>query len=45
MLGRKKRRFFFLLLGCGLGELGLKVLRYGLPIHKIFRGPGRYDWE
>jgi beta-glucosidase/6-phospho-beta-glucosidase/beta-galactosidase len=26
-------------------ELGLKVLRYGLPIHRVFRGPGNYDWE
>ena len=25
-------------------ELGLKVLRYGLPYHKIHLGPGRYDW-
>ena len=26
-------------------ELGLKVLRYGLPIHRIYLGPGKYDWE
>ena len=26
-------------------DLGLKVLRYGLPIHKVFLGPGRYDWS
>ena len=26
-------------------DLGLKVLRYGLPIHRIFLGPGKYDWE
>ena len=26
-------------------ELGLRVLRYGLPIHRVFRGPGHYDWE
>ena len=26
-------------------ELGLKVLRYGLPIHKTFLGPGKYDWS
>jgi beta-glucosidase/6-phospho-beta-glucosidase/beta-galactosidase len=26
-------------------ELGLLVLRYGLPIHKIFIAPGKYDWE
>lgn len=26
-------------------DLGLKVLRYGLPIHRIYLGPDRYDWE
>jgi len=26
-------------------EMGLKVLRYGLPYYKIHLGPGRYDWE
>ena len=26
-------------------ELGLKVLRYGLPYHRIHLGPGKYDWE
>jgi len=26
-------------------ELGLKVLRYGLPLHRIHLGPGRYDWS
>ena len=25
-------------------DLGLKVLRYGLPYHKTHLGPGRYDW-
>ncbi len=25
-------------------ELGLKVLRYGLPYYRIHRGPGKYDW-
>ena len=25
-------------------DLGLRVLRYGLPIHRLFLGPGRYDW-
>ncbi len=25
--------------------LGLKVLRYGLPIHNVYLGAGRYDWE
>ncbi|MBE9462648.1 family 1 glycosylhydrolase [Dyadobacter subterraneus] len=27
-----------------VNELGLKVLRYGLPYHKIHLGPGKYDW-
>ncbi len=26
-------------------ELGLKVLRYGLPYYRIHRGPGDYDWS
>ena len=26
-------------------EMGLRVLRYGLPYHKIHLGPDRYDWE
>ena len=26
-------------------ELGLKVLRYGLPYYRMHRGPGDYDWE
>lgn len=26
-------------------ELGLKVLRYGLPIHRVWLGPGKFDWE
>ncbi len=26
-------------------DLGLKVLRYGLPYYKVNRGHGRYDWE
>ncbi|CAA9537263.1 MAG: GH1 [uncultured Sphingomonadaceae bacterium] len=26
-------------------DMGLKVLRYGLPIHRVYLGPGRYDWE
>jgi beta-glucosidase/6-phospho-beta-glucosidase/beta-galactosidase len=26
-------------------DLGLKVLRYGLPYYKTHLGPGRYDWE
>ncbi len=26
-------------------ELGIQVLRYGLPYHRTHLGPGRYDWE
>jgi len=26
-------------------ELGLRVLRYGLPYHRVHLGPGRYDWS
>jgi beta-glucosidase/6-phospho-beta-glucosidase/beta-galactosidase len=26
-------------------DMGLKVLRYGLPYYKIHKGPGEYDWE
>lgn len=26
-------------------ELGLKVLRYGLPYYRMHLGPGRFDWE
>jgi beta-glucosidase/6-phospho-beta-glucosidase/beta-galactosidase len=26
-------------------ELGVRYLRYGLPIHRVFVGPGRYDWS
>jgi beta-glucosidase/6-phospho-beta-glucosidase/beta-galactosidase len=26
-------------------ELGLRVLRYGPPIHRTWLGPGHYDWE
>jgi beta-glucosidase/6-phospho-beta-glucosidase/beta-galactosidase len=26
-------------------ELGLRHLRYGPPLHRTFRGPGRFDWE
>ncbi|MBC7940003.1 MAG: glycoside hydrolase family 1 protein [Chitinophagaceae bacterium] len=25
--------------------MGLKVLRYGLPYHRMHRGIGRYDWD
>ena len=26
-------------------DLGLKYLRYGLPLYRTFLGPGKYDWE
>ena len=26
-------------------EMGLRVLRYGLPYYSIHKGPGRYDWS
>jgi beta-glucosidase/6-phospho-beta-glucosidase/beta-galactosidase len=26
-------------------ELGIRVLRYGPPLHLSWRGPGRYDWS
>jgi len=26
-------------------ELGLRVLRYGLPLHRIYLGPDKFDWE
>jgi beta-glucosidase/6-phospho-beta-glucosidase/beta-galactosidase len=26
-------------------DMGLKVLRYGLPYYRIHVGPGKYDWE
>ncbi len=26
-------------------EMGLKVLRYGLPYYKIHKGQGKYDWS
>ncbi|MGI4879916.1 MAG: family 1 glycosylhydrolase, partial [Janthinobacterium lividum] len=26
-------------------DMGLRALRYGLPIHRIFLGPGKYDWS
>lgn len=26
-------------------DLGVRYLRYGLPIHRTFLGPDRYDWE
>jgi len=26
-------------------DLGVRVLRYGPPLHRTWLGPGRYDWE
>ncbi|MGE3468402.1 MAG: family 1 glycosylhydrolase [Pyrinomonadaceae bacterium] len=26
-------------------ELGVRFLRYGVPLYKVFLGPDRYDWE
>jgi beta-glucosidase len=26
-------------------ELGICFLRYGVPLHRVFLGPGRYDWS
>jgi len=26
-------------------DMGLRYLRYGLPYHKVHRGPGLYDWD
>jgi beta-glucosidase/6-phospho-beta-glucosidase/beta-galactosidase len=28
-----------------VSELGLRYLRYGPPLHRVFLGPGRYDWS
>ena len=28
-----------------VADLGLKVLRYGLPYYKVHRGIGKYDWD
>lgn len=28
-----------------VGELGLRFLRYGPPIHRLFTGPSTYNWE
>lgn len=27
-----------------VAELGIRYLRYGVPLHTTWRGPGRYDW-
>jgi beta-glucosidase len=26
-------------------DMGIRFLRYGPPLHKVWLGPGRYDWE
>jgi beta-glucosidase len=26
-------------------DLGIRFLRYGPPLHTVWRGPGQYDWE
>ncbi len=26
-------------------DLAVRTLRYGVPLHKVFLGPGRFDWE
>ena len=26
-------------------ELGVRALRYGLPLHKVYVGPGKFDWS
>ena len=26
-------------------DIGLRFLRYGPPLHKVWLGPGKYDWE
>jgi beta-glucosidase/6-phospho-beta-glucosidase/beta-galactosidase len=26
-------------------EMGLRTLRYGLPLHRVWLGDGRYDWD
>lgn len=26
-------------------EIGVCFLRYGVPLHRVFMGPGRYDWS
>lgn len=26
-------------------QLGLRALRYGVPLYRVWLGPGRYDWE
>ena len=26
-------------------RMGIRILRYGVPLHRVWLGPGRYDWE
>ena len=26
-------------------ELGIRFLRYGIPLYRTFLGPGKYDWS
>jgi beta-glucosidase len=26
-------------------DMGISFLRYGVPLHRVWLGPGRYDWE
>jgi beta-glucosidase/6-phospho-beta-glucosidase/beta-galactosidase len=28
-----------------VAHLGIRTLRYGVPLHRTWLGPGRYDWE
>jgi beta-glucosidase/6-phospho-beta-glucosidase/beta-galactosidase len=28
-----------------VAEMGLRCLRWGPPLHRVFQGPGRYDWR
>ena len=28
-----------------VSELGIRFLRYGVPLHRIFAGPDKYDWS
>jgi beta-glucosidase/6-phospho-beta-glucosidase/beta-galactosidase len=28
-----------------VAQLGIHTLRYGVPLHRTWLGPGRYDWE
>jgi beta-glucosidase/6-phospho-beta-glucosidase/beta-galactosidase len=28
-----------------VAQLGIRTLRYGVPLHRTWLGPGRYDWE